>query len=404
MNRYFIKKAITACLFLIVIVSGLLLNIQNTKTELKTSVTQFINQKKTAQETIEEVNAIIEEQAVGKYPCIELYGYFQRLMKKNEYNNFEVIKNQDVGLTQTTFQTGPKDIQPYVKAVTEYKENLKQDDAKLIYIMLPDKLSSKNLKREPGLPYDYTNESADLFLKELEKEQVSTIDLRKYLPTWSTKETELFYQTDHHWKIETAFQAFQQLVTNLSKDYGLKIEQNDPVLDLNQYNQIVYKDSYLGSLGRKTGVNYGGVDDFTLIYPKFKTNLSYEAQLGDYTVKTSGTFDQALIKNSYFQPDVNPYKPESDMYSGYLYGNNGIAHITNHEKKDGPKMLFVKDSFMLPVAAFFSNICSDVYLIDPRYYEGDITEYTNSLEGLDYIFLSYSTQSLADEFFELKKN
>lgn len=403
MNQYFIKKAVTACFFLFVIVSGMILNIRNTKTELMDSVTAFLHHDKTAEETITELNQVIDDQTFGKYSFIELYGYLQRLMKKNEFDNFQVIKDEMGGLNEIDFQTGPKDVSPYVNAVKEYKQDINHKTANLIYIMPPDKHSGTHATFEPGLPYNYANESADLFLKALEKEQIETIDLREFISSWSIPKDQLFYQTDHHWKTGTAFHAFKQLVLNLSQDYGLKVEANDPALDLTQYNQIVYKDSYLGSLGRKTGVNYGGVDDFTLLYPKFKTHFSYEAQLKDYVVETNGTFDQALIQNSYFHPDVNKYKPESDMYSSYLHGNNGVAHITNHLKKDGPKILFIKDSFMLPVAAFFSTICSDVYLVDPRYYDGDITEYTNSLEGLDYIFLSYSPQSLADEFFQLKK-
>ena len=54
---------------------------------------------------------------------------------------------------------------------------------------------------------------------------------------------------------------------------------------------------------------------------------------------------------------------------------------------------------MVPVAAFLSTVCSDVYLVDPRYYEGNIIDFTNDIEELDYVMVAFSPQDLTEEFF-----
>ena len=46
-----------------------------------------------------------------------------------------------------------------------------------------------------------------------------------------------------------------------------------------------------------------------------------------------------------------------------------------------------------------STVCSEVYLVDPRYYKESILEYVNSIENLDIAFISFSPQDLTDEFF-----
>lgn len=64
-------------------------------------------------------------------------------------------------------------------------------------------------------------------------------------------------------------------------------------------------------------------------------------------------------------------------------------------------MLLIKDSFSLPLAAFLSNVCSDVYLVDPRYYDDDITDLTNKL-NTDFVFVTFSPPDLTREFFNFK--
>ena len=68
----------------------------------------------------------------------------------------------------------------------------------------------------------------------------------------------------------------------------------------------------------------------------------------------------------------------------------------------GIKVLFIKDSFSLPLSAFLSNVCSDVYLVDPRYYDGDITDLTNKLKT-DFVFVTFSPPNLTMEFFNFKQ-
>ena len=145
------------------------------------------------------------------------------------------------------------------------------------------------------------------------------------------------------------------------------------------------------------------MDDYTLIYPKFATSYQYEFTTGTSTLSTEGRFEDALLQLDMIRFNGNKYNAMADRYASYLYGNQGLAHIKNLQNEDGLKILIIKDSFMLPVFAFLSTVCSDLYLIDPRYYENNIIDYANSLEDLDYIMVSFTPQNLTEEFFNFGK-
>ena len=151
-------------------------------------------------------------------------------------------------------------------------------------------------------------------------------------------------------------------------------------------------------MGRKCGKYYNGVDDFTLIYPKFETSYSFYARTKDYEINTEGRFEEALLSQYSINNYKNEYALSANKYDTYLFGNQGEVHITNNNNKKGIKVLFIKDSFVLPFAAFFSNVCSDTYLIDPRYYDKNILDFVNS-KDIDLIIISFTPQDISDEFF-----
>ncbi len=393
MNRYFIKKAVGAGCFVCIILGGFIGNIRTLKIK--------INWKQDLRSNISNAESEVNNQVIGKYGFIDLFGVVQKLLGKQEMNDFEVVRDQQGFLHYTYFANGPKDTKKLIEELVAFRNGIENEKTKFVYIMSPDKCIPGYTTFAKGLPYSYANEMADQFLMQAKQKKITTIDFRKKIKSSGIGYDKLFYKTDHHWKIETAFWAFQCLLGELQRMYQFPVENYTEVIDINNYNQITYKNSFIGSMGRKSGVYYSGVDDFTLIYPKFVTDYAYYARTRTDKIETFGTFDQALLCMLPFHTQSSKYDAMQDKYSSYLYGNQGIAHIQNKRVK-GAKVLIVKDSFMLPVASFLSTVCSDVYLVDIRYYEKNVLEYVNSIKDLDYIFVSYNPQDLSEEFFKFK--
>ncbi|AWB45606.1 hypothetical protein DCC85_16330 [Paenibacillus sp. CAA11] len=397
MDRHFTKKKITAALFILVLfalaIQNIRLSFQPIKETLQSSDFHFSALKG----TINKLDSTINDHFYEKYAFIEGYGYLQSLMDKNEESNFEVVKDAQGKLQFTYFATGPNPTGDLARRVNALKEVL-PSGTKLTYVMTPDKYVRGYSSLPKGIPYNYNNETADQFLAQLKQDRIDTLDLREGLLESGIPPEQLFFNTDHHWHIRTAFWGFEQLVKHMDEMYKKPLDPEHFYTDISNYNVITYKDAFIGSLGRKTGKYYAGADDFDLIYPKFRTNYSFYFKTGELTTNLSGRFEDALLTSYPLNYKGDEYGLNGDKYFTYLYGNQGLVHITNKDRPNGLKVMFVKDSLAVPMISFLSTVCSDIYLIDPRYYKDDVMKFAEQTK-LDHVFVSISPQDLVSEFF-----
>ncbi|MFA9466958.1 MAG: hypothetical protein ACERKN_22115 [Velocimicrobium sp.] len=401
MRKFYGKKIVTAVLFLIFLFSFSFYNTQQALPKIKETVRTALEEKSQPGDIISLVEAVINDKVYDKYIFIEAYGYLQKLMDKHETNNFEIVKDvTGKKLYYTNFATGTNEVSSLVDSMDNLSKETSDLKTKVIYLMTPDKYLAGYTKYETGIPYNYANETADLFLDELGKKEIDYLDYRDSIMDSEIETEDLFFDTDHHWKVPTTFWAFTQLVNKLEDSYGVEFKDKDYYSNLDNYNQITYKDSYIGSQGKKMGILYSGVEDFTLIYPKFETSyFFYSNQYGAET-SVNGRFEDALMMNDVLtKKDKDIYDMENDKYYCYLNGNCGFVQARNNNLEDGLKVLFIKDSMISPMAAFFTSFCSDVYMIDPRYYGGDIDEFVKE-QDLDYVFVSFDPQNLTADFFK----
>jgi len=408
MKRFFSKKIVTAILFLAVLFPLSLFNFKTAYGYLKQNVQTDFGTKKShfsqVQTTVTDLNATINDKVYQKYKYIEMYGYIQELLDKKEINNFEVVKADDGSLHYTYFTSGTNPVDVIATRMERLNAAAKKAGSKVMYVMTPDKYIKGKTKFETGIPYNYANETADNFLKELQKNNVDTLDFRQLMKDDGKYTPDSFYKTDHHWKVQTAFWAYTKFVDELEKKYGFVFPNKEEYTNINNFNQITYKDSYMGSMARKEGKLYSGVEDFTFIYPKFDTNYYFYAQTGGASdLNTQGRFEQALTFNSLLSGGGDPYDAQNDKYFTYMDGNPGFVEINNFNEPKGAKVLFIKDSLMVPVASFFSLGCSKVYMVDPRYYAGNIDDLIKKYK-FDYVFVSYTPQNLTEEFFPFYKD
>lgn len=407
MRRFFTKKIITAFLFVVILFVLSFLNLKTAYPTLKENLMSYWNSTGSKREQLStlatNLNNTTSNEVYGKYTYVEAYGYLQKLLGKKEINNFEVVKANDGTLHYTYFTTGPNKVDTLVKRMEGLKKAASGYGSKVMYVMTPDKYIKGKTEFEKGIPYNYANETADNFLTSLKKNGIDTLDFRELMKEDGKYTPDSFYKTDHHWKVQTAFWAYTKFIDVLEGKYGLQFPDKDMYTNLNNFNQITYKDSYLGSMGRKEGILYSGAEDFTFIYPKFDTNFYFYLQEGTKKIESQGRFEQSIAFTSLLSGKGDIYDSMNDKFFTYMDGNPGFAQINNYNQPNGPKVLFIKDSLMVPVASFFSLGCSKVYMIDPRYYSGSIEDFISN-NKLDYIFVSFSPQNLTEEFFPFYKN
>ena len=404
MKDFFLKKEAASRIFIIFIFAFSILNFRYAYSSLKEIMFEEIHQS--SEISIANINSIIrniehgiDEHIFGKVNFIEAFGYLQLLMDKKEQSNFEIVKDEEGLLHFTYFADRPREVQNLVDRVNIFKESLTDENINFLYVLTPDKYIVGQTEFAIGLPYNFENETADEFLRLLNENEIDTVDLRENILKSGMSYSDIFFKTDHHWTIESSFWAFGELVNALNENYDMEIDAEGFYTDINNYNVVTYPKSYVGSLGRQTGKYYSGVDDFSIIFPKFSTDFEFSIGFNSLEENQfSGLFEDVFISSYILHRATDPYDVETDKYFSYLLGNQGIAHIKNTRNPDGLKLAIVKDSMIVPVISFLATVSSDIYFIDPRYFSDDIAEFINNLEYLDFVMLSFYPQNITEQF------
>lgn len=115
MKQFFIKKTVTAVLFICILFTLSFLNWAKAYPALGQNLSDFLDgtassQTETFPTFVKAVNDTTSEDVFGKYNYVEGYGYIQKLLNKDEINNFEVVKAKDGSLNYTYFTTGPNSV------------------------------------------------------------------------------------------------------------------------------------------------------------------------------------------------------------------------------------------------------------------------------------------------------
>lgn len=117
---------------------------------------------------------------VLKNQCINLYGGFQRLLRKKVVNDIEpsndIIKLENGYLSFYDHYRQSTD--KILNKTIEFNDFLKKQKVPLLYVQAPGKISKYNDKIPEGIK-DYDNDKVDEYLKGLSREEINFIDLRK---------------------------------------------------------------------------------------------------------------------------------------------------------------------------------------------------------------------------------
>lgn len=233
------------------------------------------------------------------------------------------------------------------------------------------------------LPYGYTfqrDKQYEFWGKAMENAGIPVLDIKKELGDHLQ-----FYKTDHHWTVESSFYAAEMIVHELNQHYGMDLA-ND-ALEHNKYDTMVWKDSFLGSMGIRTGKYYTGKDDFIMLNPKFETYLTYEHFInGELDKKKEGDFLESFVDLSILN-DVG----YNNKYNACLNGGYVENIITNHQQPEGLKVLVISDSFARPMVQYMSLCFGETRYLDPQEgrYNDSYVEYIKDYNP-DVVVVMYS--------------
>lgn len=275
------------------------------------------------------------------------------------------------------------------KNISKIAKATKESGSEFLYVMAPVK--GYNIDYAENIE-DFNKYNCDTFIEELSKNGVSNFSLISEMEKEGITEEEMFFITDHHWKPEYALWAVNKVSEELNRRYGYEYDKEK--INIDNYNITVYEDWFLGSQGKKAGIHFTelGVDDISLITPKYETSLVNTVVGAESTNATQGSFEEVLLHKWHI--DTKDYY-NRNPYATYLGGDNHQQIIKNNYNKDGKTVLIIKDSFSCAFAPFFSMLNYKTYLLDLRNFPEfngeriDVKDYIERIEP-DYVIMMYT--------------
>lgn len=309
---------------------------------------------------------------------VNLNGLMARTLQKRELNEVYRYKNGFLSIPLDLY-----DPSPYAQSIVEFYKYINQHHAgtKLVYIQIPSKESFDGGVMPSGI-INYSNQITDTMVTALRNAGVPVLDLPVEMREEGFTMETAFFRTDHHWLPETAFWVSGQIIHFLNESFQVNFD--SAVCDLSNYQIDVYKRWALGSQGKRTGTLYAGVDDFSVIYPKFDTQMTTAVPSG--SIERHGTYyDVNIAQKSIDHRDYFG----TITYTAYIGGDMPLVeHVNEHAASDA-RVLLLKESFSLPLQAFLSLHFQRMDVIDPRYYDGSIAAYIQETNP-DIVLVCYN--------------
>lgn len=387
-----IYKKIFAVIFMTVLLGFSAVNMYHAKGGLKYELSQMEKPKtlKDVKQSTLKIDNILATNLLFDHGWNEAYARVYNILGKNEENSFKYVRDKDGMLYQGNFwNTSPIPVKDYAQRIKKLQAAVEYKGTKVVVLLYPTQYNEAWSDGYYGIPYNDYNKIGDELVTYLRYYGIDCIDYKhQYLQEKKTAE-EIFYKTDHHWRLEVAFDAFETLVRHLNLKYNAKLDRY--YTDIDNYNVETYEDIFMGSQGRDAGLSYVGADDYTFITPKFETDYEYTFKSKvDEKVTIEGSMEETLVSKKYLERE-DIY--DRDMWSSYMDGVHLEDHITNKKNEDGLKVLFLRDSYTSPLATFFSSYCSQVDMIWTVQNKPEEIEAMVEGDEYDYIFIGLAIDS-----------
>ena len=178
----------------------------------------------------------------------------------------------------------------------------------------------------------------------------------------------LYFRTDHHWTALGAYYAYSVYAA----------VRGIPATPLADYTTTTYE-GFLGTHYAATGSSKIKADTITAYIPR-ATNAVYITDRGAERLK----YSQGIVT-----PNIGAmYAAVGSQYNCFLLGDHALSEIENPILSTGTSVLVVKESFGNAFVPFLVDSYEHVYVVDARYYDGDLTAFVTERGIQDVIFIN----------------
>lgn len=296
----------------------------------------------------------------NKATYVNFNGLMARIMDQPELNELIMLKNGYLSWTGGSFSH--EELDTVFVNIQKLAERQKSQGKEFLFVLAP----GKTYQFEEYAPAGYSdtlNEDADYFLGLMEQNDIAYLDLRRSMEQDGISYEDAFYKTDHHWTTQTGFWAYTKIVDALHQ-MGTITEVDSLYTDPENYNFEIYENSFLGSLGKRTGRYFSGVDDFCVITPKYPTNIS--AHIPSAGIDVTGEFAEAAYNNRSMDIlDAGDYFNDNP-YGLYGWSDRPLISWRNENAPEDQRVMLIGNSYGNVPFAFMSLYFTSCEELDMR--------------------------------------
>ncbi len=242
------------------------------------------------------------------------------------------------------------------------------------------------------LPHPYGSYYSDRIWNSLDaladKGELDYINLRNILREESSKDHDLYYNSDHHWTTHGAYLAYCEIIRELGEEPFAKED----------FNIETVTEEFYGTTWSAAGVKWAKGDKID--FYRFEGDTDYTMKILDkggafkdvegFSYMEEDGLKFAVTKGFY----VDKFLSEKDKYAAFIGGNFGLTKITKDTDEERETLLIIKDSFSHSLVPFLSRHY-DLVLVDLRYYSKSMINYAEENE-IDKVLLLYNMETLTE--------
>lgn len=274
-------------------------------------------------------------------------------------NGSKLVLND--GKIMEVYRKNPETMAKYIDTLNAYSDAF-SDKVDMYLMLAPTQIEFDTSKyRELA---DSEKETIDTVYSNVKKfKTVNVYDKLK-----DNTDEYIYFRTDHHWTQRGAYYGYRSIMETKGEKY-IDIE------DL----KLVKKSGFLGYL-----YNQANVPE----YSEYADDIECFEISKNYVVKVK---DKDLNGNP-VQYSTNiycyPVDDAAPTYGIFMGGDHSFAEIDT-DNKNGEVALIIKDSYANTVIPLLTNNYEKILVIDPRSFDGTVSELMTEYEIDDIIFINY---------------
>ncbi len=282
----------------------------------------------------------------------------------------------------------PFTIEPFeiqLDYLQRFIQKLNDRNIPFLYVDCPGKDRLFNHTLPKGFQRSAKSDEREYMYKRFSDNHIPILNLTEKMIQSEDDLFDMYYKTDHHWKVECGIDAAKFISEYLNSELDYRIDTQ--LFDKSNYSVIKYKNCCLGSIGFNAKETFVDTEDFDVFFPKEKAEFSFE--IPSRNINLSGDFNVFLDHRNLDHKEKWPFS----AYESYLYGNSAYIKIENRSLNDNHKILIIKDSYANAIVPYLSQVVKRVDVVDvraslPDHFNGSVMSLIdeNEYDAVLYIF------------------